>query len=286
MKQLYNNRFAIFFAVILTLTLISSCKKDDNQKKDYLDIILSTVFPLEKDIDFGKQFDNQLNTNKSEYPILDETKYKTAYDYLYNIRDRILKSDDLLHAKDFTWPIKIIDNDTVLNAFCAPGGYMYFYTGIIKFLDNEAQLAGVMAHEMAHADKRHVTKTLLAQYAAQTLIGMIIGEDTTKLEEIISDLALGLGTLKFSREHEYQADEYAVKYTADTEYDPRGIAGFFEKLNSQSEKGFRTPEFLSTHPNPEHRLENIDSVYKSIGSPIGETFEDRYNELKNSLKKN
>jgi predicted Zn-dependent protease len=72
----------------------------------------------------------------------------------------------LVHSKDFSWRIRIIANDSVLNAFCTPGGYIYFYTGILKYLESEDQLAGVMGHEMAHAEK--VVRTIKGKLQPKT----------------------------------------------------------------------------------------------------------------------
>ncbi|MFC2137891.1 M48 family metalloprotease [Bacteroidota bacterium] len=275
----------ILAAIAMSITFVSCKKDDDDDEKDeskLLTLFLEKTFPISEDIKFGKQFDQQLSSDTVNYKVLSRTDYPDAYNHLDSIRDAILGSDDLSYAGDFTWPIKIIDED-VLNAFCAPGGYMYYYTGLIKYLDNEAQFAGVMAHEMAHADKRHVTKTLYTEMAASFLINAVLGKEPSEMEKLVGEYAKGLGVLKFSRKHEYEADEMAIKYTEDTEYYPLGIAGFFEKLQAEEKSGIRTPEFLSTHPNPGNRLEAMDSVYVSIGSPEGEEFEARYMQLKSYL---
>jgi predicted Zn-dependent protease len=166
-----------------------------------------------------------------------------------------------------------------LNAFAAPGGQMYFYTALIKFLDDGAQFAGVMAHEIAHADRRHSTENMTKQYGISLLLGILLGDNAGQLAEIAASLATGVGMLAFSRENEYEADEYAVRYTTDTEYYPKGIAGFFEKLGESS----GVPEFLSTHPDPGNRLEAIDEVWQSLGSPAGESFASEYAAFKTSL---
>jgi predicted Zn-dependent protease len=156
---------------------------------------------------------------------------------------------------------------------------MYFYTGLIEYLDNEAQFAGVLAHEMAHADRRHSTEMLTKQYGFSILLGVLLGDNPSMLAKILADLTVNLGALKYSRNNEYEADEYAVKYLSDTEYHPLGVAGFFEKLDGASSP----PEFLSTHPSPENRIEAIYAVWESLGSPTGETFPERYQQFKNSL---
>jgi len=262
-------RYLVHSSVFLLLAfLIYECSKDDGLN----------IFSVSKDVEFGEQMDSMILANPAEYPVLEKSAYPEAYTHLERIRNKLLESDEFNHKDDFVWKVTIIDKD-VLNAFCTPGGYMYYYTGLIKFLDNEAQLAGVVAHEMAHADKRHTTKMLTRQYGLQVMLAIVLGDDPGTLTTIVADLSMGLGKLKFSRNNEYEADEFAVKYSADTDYDPTGISGFFLKLGNSE----RPPEFLSTHPDPGNRLDAIDEVWKSIGSPAGEKFVDRYMDFKNSL---
>lgn len=241
-------------------------------------------FTLDQDIQFGQQLDSAILADPATYPILDEDEYPEAYEHLRGIRDELLKSQHLRYATSFDWEVKIIHQD-VLNAFAAPGGYMYFYTGLIHYLDNEAQFAGVLAHEMAHVDRRHSTEMLTKQYGFSILLSIVLGENPSQLTEIISQLALGGTLLKFSRTNEYEADEYGVKYLYDTDYHARELAGFFEKLEESSNQG-RVPEFLSTHPSPENRIEAIEAVWQSLGGKVGETFPDSYQQFKASLPAN
>lgn len=236
------------------------------------------IFTLEQDIAFGMQVDSSILADPVTYPILSKDQYPEAYQHIERIFNSLLASDDLRYADRFPWEIKIIDQD-ILNAFAAPGGYMYFYTGIIKFLDNEAQLAGVIGHEMAHIDRRHSTQMLTNQYGFSILAAIILGENPTILQEIIASLAMGLGNLKYSRNNEYEADKYAVHYLYDTDYHPRELAGFFEKMEGQA----TTPEFLNTHPSPDNRIEAIEEVWQGLGGKVGNLYIERYNAFKNSL---
>jgi predicted Zn-dependent protease len=244
-------------------------------------------FTVEQDIEFGEEFHTQLLANPTEYPLLARnTSSAIAYQHLDRIRDALKTSPNLKYGSTFSWDVYIIDNDTVVNAFCVPGGKMYFYTGLIDFLENEAQFAGVMAHEMAHADKRHSTKIMTKQYGFSLLLSALLGDDPNMLAEIAADLAQGLGTLYFSRDNEYEADEFAVKYTndasGDNNFDPKGIEGFFLKIGIDTTTT-HAPEFLSTHPSDENRLVNINEVWAEIGSPTGELYVTRYAEFKESL---
>src|SRR6056297_1255342 len=141
------------------------------------------IFTLEQDRQFGEDFDRELRNN-NEYDILSESQYPNAYDHLTRIKNDLLQSDEFIHKDDFDWEVTIIRDDEVLNAFAVPGGKMYFYTGLIRYLDNEAQFAGVMAHEMAHVDKRHSTERMTKTYGFQLMLSMILGENPDKWAEI------------------------------------------------------------------------------------------------------
>jgi len=236
------------------------------------------VFSIEDDKQLGLQLKQEIEANPSEYPLLDETQYSIAYSHLYRMRDSILNSGNVTYKNEFIWELKIVHDDSVLNAFCAPGGYIYVYTGLIKFLDSEDQLAGVLGHEIAHADKRHSTEQLTKVYGLSLLFQVILGENAALLQEI----AQGLIALKFSRTNESEADEYSVKYLCPTAYNAAGAAGFFEKLIAMQQAG-STPEFLSTHPNPDNRVDAIHAHQTADGCTGAGTYQSRYQQLKNSL---
>lgn len=237
------------------------------------------IFTVEDDMDLGMQLHQQITTDPASFPILSESQYPQAYQHMRRVRDSLLNTGKVAYDDVFAWQTTIIRNDTVLNAFCTPGGYLYFYTGMIKFLDNEAEFAGVMGHEMSHAARRHSTEQMTKVYGIQMLISLVLGENPSMLATIATDLATGLTALAFSRSDEYESDEYAVKYMYPTAYDARGVAGFFEKLEGTSQP----PEFLSTHPNPGNRVDAINEVWLSLGGKEGEWFAERYSDFKNSL---
>jgi len=265
-------KLLLTFLGILSLILVS-CSKDENADNTF------NIFSVQDDISFGQELQNEINSNPGQYPILSESEYPDAYNHVYRIRDSILMWGDLKYADDFNWNIDIIHDDSVLNAFCAPGGYICVYTGIINFLDNEAQFAGVLGHEMVHADRRHSTDQLTKAYGMQLLLGIILGNNTNQLAEIAANLAAGAATLAFSRDAEYEADEYSVKYLYETAYDSKGVGGFFQKMDGSPQP----PEFLSTHPHPDNRYEKILEHWEDLGGKVGGDFEESYQNLKNSL---
>lgn len=260
-----------FLAFAIFAFVIFSCSDDGDNTFN--------IFSVDDDIAFGEELQQEIESNPALYPLLDEVQYADAYQHINRIRDSILDTDELIYGDRFDWEVDIIENDSVLNAFCAPGGYICVYTGIIKFLDNEAQFAGVMGHEMAHADRRHVTDQLTKAYGIQLLLGIVLGNNPNQLAEIAANLAAGVASLAFSRDAEHESDEYSVQYLYETSYDARGVGGFFLKLDDSS----YPPEFLSTHPHPDNRYERIEEIWEGLGGNVGSTYEDSYQDFKNSL---
>lgn len=252
------------YLLIFSIVVISNCSKDGD----------INFFTVNQDKKFGEQVDSLVN-NDSEYTVLPRSGNKDAYSFLDSMMNDILSSKEILYRDKFEWEVTIIE-DEVLNAFAAPGGKLFFYTGLMKYLDNSAELAGVMAHEIAHSDRRHSTENMTKAYGFSILLSVVLGKDPSKLEEIVSGMAKGLSSLAFSRKHEYEADEFAVRYTSETKYTPTGVAGFFQKLEAEKESGSGTPTFLSTHPSPDDRIEKIYETWEGLGSPQGEDHADEY----------
>jgi len=234
---------------VATLTLLISCGLVNKKNKGKG----VNLFTIEQDKQFGAQVAAELNANPAEYPLLDSVKYKAAYEYIYKVRDKILNSGQVSLKDDFSWRLRIIHDDSTLNAFCTPGGYIYIYTGILKFLDTEDQFAGVLGHEIAHADMRHSTRQMTSQFGLEMCLSVILG-DRAALKQVTA----GLVGLKFSRKHESQADAKSVDYLCPTDYNADGGAGFFQKIQNMG--GSKTPVFLSTHPDPGHRIENFQNL--------------------------
>src|SRR5712664_3546830 len=159
-------------------------------------------------------------------------------------------------------------NDKAINAFALPGGYVFVNRGAIEAADNEAQLAGVMAHEFSHVALRHGTNQSTKAMLAETglgIFGAVFGDTAggALLTQLGSFTAGGV-LLRYSRTAESQADVMGTQILYDAGYDPRALAQFFEKLEAET-KGKNPPEFFSDHPNPEHRVERVDEEVERLG---------------------
>jgi len=159
-------------------------------------------------------------------------------------------------------------NDKAINAFALPGGYVFVNRGAIEAADNEAQLAGVMSHELSHVALRHGTNQASKAMLAETglgIFGAVFGDSTGgALMTTLGTFAAGGVLLRYSRTAESQADVMGTQVLYDSGYDPRAMAQFFEKLEAES-KGKNPPEFFSDHPNPEHRVERVDEEVDKLG---------------------
>lgn len=230
------------------------------------------LFTVQNDKDLGKQVAAEIDANPAEYPVLDSSRNVQAYKFLYDMRNRILESGNVRHKDDFVWRLRIIHDDETKNAFCTPGGYIYVYTGLMKFLDAEDQLVGVLAHEIAHADFRHSTRQMTRMYGIQVLLNVLAG-DRAALKQVTA----GLIGLRFSRDHETEADRGSVHYLCPTEYNAAGGAEFFKKIEEAG--AGNTPEFLSTHPSPENRIESFYNEQIELGCMGTNDYKTRYEQF-------
>lgn len=256
--------------IILLSLVIISCKKKENNDKSV------NIFSIEDDKALGLQVSQQIESDSSEYIVLEPTDFPDAYNHLNRIRNTILDGGNVYYRDELEWRTRIIYDDSTLNAFCTPGGYIYVFTGLIHYLDSEDQLAGVLGHEIAHADRRHSTDQMTKQYGISVLIAATLGDSSA-----IGNIAAGLLLLKYSRNNESEADEYSVRYLCPTDYNAAGGAGFFEKI--EADGGSTVPEFLSTHPSPDKRIETFYNWQDSLGCSGQNINVDLYQQFKNSL---
>jgi beta-barrel assembly-enhancing protease len=159
----------------------------------------------------------------------------------------------------------LLADPQTINAFALPGGQVFITEGLFKRLTTEGQLAGVLGHEMGHVIERHSAQQLAKSQLTEGLTGAAVvasydPDNPRSAETAAVAAAIGkLVSLRYSRGDELQADEWGVKLTADAGYDPRAMIGVMQILEEAS-RGGAPPEFFSTHPNPQHRLQRIEEL--------------------------
>lgn len=160
------------------------------------------------------------------------------------------------HRPELPWKFTVVDSP-VVNAFALPGGYVYLTRGIVAYMNNEAELAGVVGHEIGHITARHA----VTQVSEEQLmgLGLALGSVFSSRFRQMSSLAemgLGILMLKYSRDHERQSDQLGIQYMAQAGYDPTQMSRFFEVFTGlREEEGTAIPNWLSSHPAPADRIQ-------------------------------
>lgn len=163
---------------------------------------------------------------------------------------------------DFAWEFNLLESDQI-NAWCMPGGKVAFYTGILPITKDEAGIAVVMGHEIAHAVASHARERMsngMMLNMGMSAVSVAMGQNPTMTQQILlQSVGMGseLGMLSFSRKHELEADEMGLIFMAMAGYDPRVAPVFWERMAAAG--GQAPPEFLSTHPGPDRRIEKLNA---------------------------
>jgi predicted Zn-dependent protease len=201
-----------------------------------------------QEIAMGQQSDPEV---REQYGVTDNPALQN---YVQTMGRKLVR---VSHRPNLEWHFTVVDSP-VVNAFAIPGGYVYMTRGILAYLGNEAELAGVMGHEIGHVTARHSVRQITRQELAQ--LGLSVGSVLSPALGQLGDLAqsgLGLVFLRFSRDDEREADRLGVEYAARAAYDPRQVSNFFDVLGRLSAANDRQtiPGWLSTHPDPPQRVQ-------------------------------
>lgn len=230
----------IILPLIISAILLSSCATTGpGGKKSF--IMIST----NQEISIGREMDQQLRETET---ILDDALWQN---YLDNLGQRIVTVSD---RSELPFKFAVIGSDQI-NAFAAPGGYVYFYTGLIREMDNEAQLAAVMAHEISHVVGRHSIKRLQSIMGLSILMELALGGSSDN-NKALAGTALGVMMSGYSRSQETEADNFGTLYMTRAGWNPQGMISMFQMLNELS--GHREIGFFemlaASHPATDERI--------------------------------
>lgn len=203
------------------------------------------LISLDEEWEMGRAIEAELN---QQLTLVNDAR---TQQYIGQIGRRIVAQTDL---SDRPWSFHVVA-DGAVNAFNTPGGNVYINTGLIEAADNVAELAGVMAHEIAHGVARHATQQMSTQYGINVAASILLGSEPGLVEQIATQIAAGGAMASFSREDEREADRLGVRYMHRAGYHPDGLASFFEKLldREQRQPGALS-QFFSTHPLTSERV--------------------------------
>ncbi|HEX6941037.1 MAG TPA: M48 family metalloprotease [Longimicrobiales bacterium] len=217
---------------------------------------LSLVSEAEE-IRMGREYDQQIVAEMGLYPDAE------LQAYVQELGARLAAKSE---RPDLPWTFRVVD-DPVVNAFALPGGFIYITRGILAHLGSEAELAAVIGHEIGHVTARHSVNQMSRAMLAQVGLGAasVFVPQVADYSQVAS-AALGLLFLKYGRDDERQSDDLGLRYMRAAGYDPREMPGVFAMLGrvSAAAGGGRTPEWLSTHPDPENRFERISAQVAAL----------------------
>jgi beta-barrel assembly-enhancing protease len=184
---------------------------------------------------------------RQEYPVVDDPALSA---YIADIGAKVAAHSD---RTDVQYSFTVLESE-VVNAFAAPGGYIYVTTGLLALADDEAEVACVLAHEAGHVVGRHSVRSIQTTMGISLAAELLLGEQGEAWGQL-AGVGAGLFMMRNSREHEFQADQFAVKYSVAAGYDPEGAVRFFGKLmemHGSGPGGFAG--WLSTHPPTDERI--------------------------------
>jgi beta-barrel assembly-enhancing protease len=221
------------------------------------------IFSPDQDVEMGKRLSA---TAEAQLPMLEDLRVNG---YLNRLGRKLAQ---FAPGTKFPYEFHCV-NSKQLNSFALPGGQVYIYRGVIEDADDEAQLAGVMAHEISHVALRHGTNQATRQEMSSGLFGILGGVvGGGSVSAITSQLGGGLipGSVlvKHSRTSETQADILGTQILYDAGYDPRAMAQFFENAQNDTKKMNRVAALFADHPVPERRIERVDEEIDKMGGPL------------------
>lgn len=258
------------------IALLLSCAKNPFTGKSTLALVPnSTIFPMA-----FQQYDAFLKENKVVKGTPDAQRVVSVGTKIKNAAEKYLKATgNSQFLQGYEWEYHLVE-DKQINAWCMPGGKIVFYTGILPITKDEAGMATVMGHEVAHALLEHGRQRMstdLLQQLAGAGAGIAVSGENEKTQQLVMQ-AYGvttqfLVTLPFSRKHENEADEIGLILMSIAGYNPESAIGFWERMAAAG--GSAPPEFLSTHPSNTTRINNIKNQIpkaKAEAAKFGVTF--------------
>lgn len=248
---------AVIIAVISLITYFGSRQYNEvTDEVQYIDVTVA------QEIALGLQAAPQMAQQYGG-----ESPDQQMSDLVETIGNRIVQSSNLQET-GYQFDFHLLADDKTVNAFALPGGQVFVTVGLLNLLQTEGELAGVLGHEIGHVVARHSAEHMAKAKLTEGLTGAAVmaSVDPNNPNSVgVAQMAALVGqmvNMKFGREDELESDKLGVRFIATAGYDPRALIRVMEAL-AQASSGSRQPEFLSSHPNPENRIEKIQEAIEA-----------------------
>jgi predicted Zn-dependent protease len=231
--------------VLIPILLVSCATTGPGGKKSLI------IIPTSQEVAIGAGMAQEVERAEK---VLPDSVWQ---DYLTEVGRKIVAVCD---RTDIEYHFTVIESDQV-NAFAAPGGFVYFYTGLLRRMENEAEMAAVMAHEISHVVGRHGIKRLQAALGVGLAYELVFGEESSQVIETAVGVGMTLVFSGYSRENEREADNFGIQYMVKAGYDPHGAVTMFEKLAALGGEGHSNvfEGLVATHPETKERIANANA---------------------------
>ena len=244
---------------IATCTLSSGCA---TIRRGLGDVLISD----KTEIELGIKVSAKLEAEKRLHP------NRRLQSYVQRITETLLPPA-LEDRPGIEYHVKVIDDSEEINAFAVLGGFLYIYSGLLMMAEDEAEVAGVLAHEIGHIVGRHSANQAAARFSIQYLTSLVLGEDILGLGK----LTAYLGGARFSRDDEREADTFGVRYAIAAGYDPRGLLRFFEKMKKlKGRRPSSLEKLFASHPPTDERIRRIERLIDQYGASGGQRYKGRF----------
>ncbi|MCD6288483.1 MAG: M48 family metalloprotease [Candidatus Hydrogenedentes bacterium] len=230
------------------------------------------LLSTQDEIELGDKLSAEIEKQET---VLDDAAVQA---YVRGIGDRLAA---LSPRQDVAYKFTVIDAPDKVNAFALPGGHMYVYTGLMLLCESEAELAGVMAHEIGHVAGHHHGESMTRQYGMNLIASILLGNDPGAVSKLAAQLATTAGAMYYSRENEREADATGMNLMVRAGYNPEGMVGFMKKLLDEERKHGGGPPLalFASHPPTAERVQRLTSLmaeYPQANHDPAALFADRY----------
>jgi len=264
MKNYCIKSIAVF---IFSCIFLSNCKKND----DILVHVIKDEYTFEDQDEIGKTLKTLIVNSPDRYHILEQSENADFYKYVNTLMDMLANTDYVTNRVNFKWDVTIIQDDNVTTSFITPGGHLFIYTGLLKFINSETELFSILAHEVNYADSGNLMERLVSTFGKDVIGDLLLGYDIPTTRAVANSLE----NISYTEQEVLIADRYALNIICPFQYDAIGLKTFLERANSNS---FEI-QWLETHPSSITRIESIEEYAVNCGIEE-DTFTQRYLEYK------
>ena len=251
---------------VLALLGLSACASIDRGIDKGASAAADVLVPPEAEAKLGSQLAAQVN---SEEKVSGDAQLQA---YLDKVAAKVMAAVPAKDRHEQKFTFTVIDKPKEVNAFAIPGGHIYVYSGLIAAADNEAELAGVLAHEIGHESARHGAEMLVKGMGLQTVMGLALGENPNQLAALGTQIAAQGYLAQNSQDQEREADARGLRYLANAGYDPHGLPNFFSKLaKMQGSSPGALQKFFASHPAPAERAKTAREAIARSNKRTGKT---------------